>query len=218
VCADAIETAGADRIVTIDLHSPQIQGFFKIPVDHLYAAPVLSHQVKSLNLENPVIVAPDTGAAKRARIFAQLLDASVAISDKVRRAHDEKAECLDIFGDVKGKDAVIVDDFTISCGTLIDVTRGLKERGANRVFAVTSHILLSQTGLERLMDSPIEMMISTDTIDNPEVRACPKVKIVSLAPLVAEAAMRIENRQTVSQLFDRVPTSVFDATDEMSMD
>lgn len=208
VCADAIEAAGADRIVTIDLHSPQIQGFFRVPVDHLYAGPVFCKYIRNLSLSNPVIVAPDSGAAKRARSFADVLGAPVAIGDKVRRGHDEKAEILDIIGDVRDRDAIIVDDFTISCGTLADIARKLKETGAKRIFAITSHILLNETGIERLEQSPIERLFSSDTVENPLADSCPKITLISMAPLVAEATMRIENRQSITELFDMVPETV----------
>jgi len=205
VCAEAIEMAGADRVVTMDLHSPQIQGFFKNTVDHILAMPILSEYIKSLNLGNPVVVSPDAGFAKEARRFADYLQYPVAIGDKTRKGYDEDARVLEIIGDVDGKDAVIVDDFTISGGTLIDLARGLKERGARRVVAALSHVLLNETNLKRLEESPIEILISTDSVYNPLVWESPKAEILSVAPLFAETIKHIHNRQSVSSLF-RVPS------------
>jgi ribose-phosphate pyrophosphokinase len=139
VCSDAIEAAGADRVVTMDLHSPQIQGFFRIPVDNLYALPVLCERIKEMKLKNMIIVSPDTGFAAQARRYASYLRTSVAIGDKERVAHDEKAEVLEIIGDVEGKTAIIVDDFTISGGTLVRAALRLKEKGANEIYAMISH-------------------------------------------------------------------------------
>lgn len=166
VCAECIELAGVDRVVTMDLHSPQIQGFFKKPVDHLFALPVLCEYIKSIDFDNFVIVSPDAGFVKQARRYASYLKAPVAIGDKTRKAHDEKAEILEIIGEVKGKNTLIVDDFSISGGTLIDLAKVLKKRGAKRIAACLSHILLNETGVERIEDSPIELVISTDSVDN----------------------------------------------------
>ena len=201
VCADSIELAGADRVVFMDLHSPQIQGFFKKPVDHLFAQPLLTDYIRRLNLKNPVVVSPDTGFMKPTRKFAEALEYPMAVGDKVRRGHDENAKVLEIIGDVEGKDAIIVDDFTISGGTLADVARGLKDRGANRVVAALSHNLLQPKGVERLMESAIEELIVTDTIENPHSIDCPKVKIVSAAPLFAQAIHRIHFRESLEPLF-----------------
>src|SRR5690606_32830842 len=139
VCADAIEAAGADRVVAMDLHAPQIQGFFRIPVDNLYALPVLCERLQREHLQDVVVVAPDAGFAKEARRYASALRASVAIADKERREHDERAEVWDISGEVAGKTAVIVDDFTISAGTLVSAAEQLVERGARQVYAMVSH-------------------------------------------------------------------------------
>ena len=144
VCADCLEITGVDRIITMDLHSPQIQGFFKKPVDHLYGMSTLCGYIRSKNIENMVVVSPDAGFAKNARNYANLLKAPVAIGDKTRLCHDEKAQILDIIGDVKGKNAIIVDDFTISCGTLIDTARVLKKHGAEKIYACVSHALLGE--------------------------------------------------------------------------
>src|SRR6266540_3401576 len=135
VCADAIEAAGADRVVTMDLHAPQIQGFFRIPVDALYALPVLCAAIEAEGLSEVVVVSPDAGFAKHARKYASFLGTSIAIADKQRKAHDERAEVLEIIGQVQGKTALLVDDFTISAGTLADAAEKLIERGAKAVYA-----------------------------------------------------------------------------------
>ena len=139
VCAESIELAGADRVVCLDLHSPQIQGFFKKPVDHIYALPVLAGWIRRQEWVNPVMVSPDLGFLKQTRRFAEELGFPMAVGEKVRRGHDEKAEVLEIMGEVEGRDCVVVDDFTISGGTLADLARGLKDRGARRIIAVLSH-------------------------------------------------------------------------------
>jgi len=208
VCAECIELAGADRVITMDLHSPQVQGFFKKPVDHLYALPVLCEYIKTLGLEDLVVVSPDAGFAKDARKYASYLKTNVAIGDKTREAHDEKAEILEIIGNVEGKNALIVDDFTISGGTLVDIARILKEKGAKKIYAMLSHVLLNEKGVKRIEDSPIELLISTDSVNNKNVTNSDKIKIVSVAPLLAEAVFRIHNRVSVSTIFNEVPDKV----------
>ncbi len=210
VCADAIEQAGADRVVTMDLHSPQIQGFFKKPVDHLFAFPVLCEHVKRLEIDNLVVVSPDAGFAKRARNYASYLGVSLAIGDKIRKSHDEQAEILEIIGEVEGKNALIVDDFTISGGTLVEMAKELKRRGVKKVFACVSHLLLNQSGIQRVEESPIELLIGTDSVDNPWISGSSKIAIVSVAPLFAEAIVRIHGRESVSPLFRSVPEKVFE--------
>ena len=144
VCADAIQAAGADRVVTLDLHASQIQGFFSIPVDDLYALPVLCKEIAALELPNLIVVAPDAGFAKKARKYASFLGTSLAIADKQRKGHDERAEILEIIGDVEGKTALLVDDFTISGGTLAEAASALVDRGARAVYALVSHGVFSE--------------------------------------------------------------------------
>ncbi len=211
VCAECIELAGADRVVTMDLHSPQIQGFFKKPVDHLLALPILCEYVKSLELDDLVVVAPDSGFAKEARRFARYLKLPVAIGDKEREDHSENAKIIEIVGEVQGKNALIVDDFSISGGTLVDLANELKRRGAKKIIASLSHILLNEKGVNKLEGSPIEMLISTDSVNNPYVECCDKVKLISVAPLFAETIRRIHNRESVSPLFNKVPIEVLDS-------
>lgn len=202
VCADCLEVTGVDRIITMDLHSAQIQGFFKKPVDHLYGMNILCRYIQQKNWENFVVVSTDAGFAKIARSYANILDAPVAVGDKIRTGHDEKAKVLGIIGDVKGKNALIVDDFTISGGTLIDTARVLKQNGAQKIIACISHCLLNEKGVKALEESPIDELIVTDTVDNKTALACPKVKVVTVTGLFAEAARIIHNKGSLSSLFD----------------
>lgn len=210
VCADAIETAGVDRVVMMDLHAPQIQGFFRKPVDHLHALPILCEYVKRLKIDNLVVVSPDAGFVKGARQFGGYLGVPVAVGDKTRMAHDEKAEVLDIIGDVEGKNALIVDDVVLSGGTLIELANELRNRGAKRILACVSHLLCHGEGLQRILASPIELLIGTDTVENPWATASERVEIVSVAPLFGEAIRRISTRQSVSELFDALPQHLID--------
>ena len=215
VCAESIELAGADRVVTMDLHSPQVQGFFKCPVDHLLGAPILAEYIKTLNLGDFSIVAPDAGFAKEARSFAGRLSVPTIICDKTRHGHDEKAEILEVIGTVNNRTCVIVDDFTISGGTLIEVARQLKERGAKRVLACISHALLSEEGIKRIVDSEIELLITTDSIENHNVINCPKTRVISVAPLFADTVRRIFLNETVSELFTQPPLYMLERLDEV---
>jgi ribose-phosphate pyrophosphokinase len=202
VCADAIEAAGADRVVTLDLHAPQIQGFFRIPVDDLYALPYLCDAIKRMNLGDPVVVSPDAGFAKRARRYARRLNAPLAIADKVREDHHEDADVVEIIGDVEGRDAVVVDDFTISAGTLVEAAEQLVARGASSVTAVVTHGVFAEGSMQRIDKSPIERLIATDSIETQPVELSEKVTIVSVAPLFAEAVARIHRRESISVLFE----------------
>ena len=208
VCADCIETAGADRVITMDLHSPQIQGFFKIPVDHLFAYPLLCEYIKSLNIPDLVIVSPDAGFAKNARKYSSYLNLPTVICDKTRTDHSEKAEVLEIIGNVKGKNAFIVDDFTITCGTLVDTARILRENGARTINAMVSHSLLSEKGLATLEKSEIDTLVITDTVYNTQAFNHRKIKTISVAPLFAEAVRIIHDKDSLSALFDHLPDKV----------
>ncbi len=201
VCADAIEAAGADRVVTMDLHAPQIQGFFHLPVDNLYALPIIVDCIQAKRLEDIIIVSPDVGFAKQARKYASHLGVSIAIADKERIAHDEKATILQVIGDVKGKTAVVVDDFTISGGTLANVSVKLMEHGAKAVYAVVTHGVLTNGSIERIDKSPIKQLLITDTVENQPVQFSDKIEVVSVASLFAEAIKRIHNRESISEMF-----------------
>ena len=202
VCADALEVTGADRVITMDLHAAQIQGFFKIPMDDLQARPLLCDAVKAEGIGNVVVVSPDAGFAKRARLFATRLGATLAIADKVRTDHSERAAVTDIIGDVEGKDALLVDDFTISAGTLAEAANVLVDRGARSVNAVVTHGVFSEGSMELLDASPIKLLFTTDTIETQPVPLSLKVRVVSVAPLFAEAIRRIHNRESISVLFE----------------
>ncbi|MGD0392350.1 MAG: ribose-phosphate pyrophosphokinase [Acidimicrobiales bacterium] len=201
VCADAIEAAGVDRVITLDLHAPQVQGFFKVPVDDLYALPVLCDVIATKDFPDLVVVAPDAGFAKKARQWSERLDAPLAIADKRRVDHSETAEVTELIGSVEGRTALIVDDFTISAGTLVDAARVLVERGAESVYAAVSHGLLAGPAIDRIDDSPIKTLFVTDSVETQPVELSPKVEVVSIAGLMGEAIRRIANRESVSVLF-----------------
>jgi ribose-phosphate pyrophosphokinase len=201
VCADAIEAAGADRVVTLDLHAPQVQGFFTMPVDDLIAQPVLCDTIAERNLEDLVVVAPDAGYAKKARLWANRLQTPTAIADKRRVDHSESAEIVELIGSVEGRTALIVDDFTISAGTLVDAARILTERGATKVYAAVTHALLTGPAMERIEKSPIECLFTTDSVETQPAKLSEKVEIVSVAGLFAEAIRRIANKESISVLF-----------------
>ena len=205
VCADCIEVAGVDRVIFMDLHAAQIQGFFKKPVDHLLAQPLLTEYVRRAGIvdEDLVVVSPDAGSAKRARDFAKILGCPVAIGDKTRSDHSENAKILEVIGDVENKNCLVVDDFSISGGTMIDVARGLKEKGAKRIFGALSHNCMNEKALNRFDDSPYEFVVTTDTVECPEARKHPKIKIISAAPMFAQAVKIIHDKAPMSTLFDQ---------------
>ncbi len=208
VCADAIEAAGADRVLTMDLHSPQIQGFFKVPVDHLYAMPVLVDYFRKKQIPDLVVASPDVGFGKQAYKFANMLRAPVVIGNKSRQDHNERAEVLDIIGEVQGKNVLIVDDFTISGGTLIEMALSCKARGAKDIYACVSHGVLTKGSVARIAASPIKELVMTDTIGFRYEPLSSNVKVVSVAPLFADAILSIHRRESVSRLFnmDGVPS------------
>lgn len=199
--ANLITTAGAGRLLTIDLHAAQIQGFFDIPVDHLYAAPVLIEAIRRKNLENLVLVSPDAGGVERARAFAKRLHVDLAIMDK-RRPEANKAEIMNVIGKVDGCDCVIVDDIIDTAGTLVGSAEALLDRGARSVYAAGVHPVFSGPAIERLSASRIERVMVTDTLALSEAAAeCPKVEQLSLAVLLGEAIRRIHEGASVSSLF-----------------
>lgn len=202
VCADAIQAAGADRVVTLDLHAPQVQGFFTIPVDDLHSLPVLCDAIAAWGLENLVVVAPDAGAIKRVRLWATRLKAPIAIADKRRLDHSEAAEIVDLMGSVEGRTALIVDDFVISGGTLADCARVLVDRGASEVYAAFTHGLMPGKARETLDMSPIRRLLMTDSVETQPTELSDKVEVVSVGPLFGEAIRRIARRESISVLFD----------------
>lgn len=200
--ADLVVTAGADRVLTVDLHAGQIQGFFNIPVDHLFAINVLIEYIKEQNLENLIVISPDAGGVERARAYAKRLDSSLAIIDK-RRDIPNEAKAMNIIGDVKGKIAFIVDDMIDTAGTLMEATDALLGAGAKEVHACCSHPVLSGPAGERIANSPIKSVVTTNTIPlNEELKNNPKIKVLSVASLLGEAILRIHQETSVSSLFD----------------
>ncbi len=198
--ADLITTAGASRVLAIDLHAGQIQGFFNIPVDHLFAAPVLIDYLAKKDLEDPVLVSPDAGGVERARAIAKRLKAGLAIIDK-RRDGPNVAVFMYLIGDVKDKDVVIIDDMIDTAGTLMQAVEAVKREGARRVLACGVHPVLSGPAMERIGDPQLEELIITNTIPLPRDKQLPKVHALSVAPLLGEAIRRIHGEESVSNLF-----------------
>ncbi len=199
--ADLITAAGARRVLTMDLHAGQIQGFFNIPVDNLFAAPVLLSYIKENFQNNLVVVSPDVGGVERARAFAKRLNAQIAIIDK-RRDRPNSSEVMHIVGNVKGCTVVLLDDMVDTAGTLAKAAAALADQGATRIFGCASHPVLSGTAVDSIMKSPMDQLVVTDTIplrDN--ARDCPKIKVLSVAPLFGEAVRRIHDEDSVSSLF-----------------
>lgn len=199
--ADLISVAGVDRLLTVDLHAGQIQGFFDIPVDHLYAAPVMLDEIRQKNLADMVIVSPDAGGTERARAFAKRLDAGLAIIDK-RRSGPSVSEVMHIIGDVSDKNCVIVDDMIDTAGTLCTAANALSNAGALSVSACATHGVLSGPALERISDSRLQEVVVTNTIPSEaKVEQCERLRILSVSKLLAEAIRRIHNDESVSSLF-----------------
>jgi len=202
VCADAMEAAGVSRVVTLDLHAPQVQGFFRVPVDDLYAVRPLCTAVIELGVKDVVVVSPDLGFSKKARHYAKCLKSPLAIADKQRLDLEGKMMINRIIGDVAGKTAIIVDDFTVSGGTLVEVAQALLERDAKEVYAAITHGVFTDEAMRRLESSPIKKLLVTDSIETQPAKLSGKVQVVSVAPLLAEGIRRIHNRESVSVLFD----------------
>lgn len=199
--ADLISVAGVDRVLCMDLHAGQIQGFFNIPVDNLYATPLLLEGIRARFSNDLTIVSPDAGGTERARAYAKRLGASLAIIDK-RREHANVAEVMHVIGDIEGRTCVIVDDMVDTAGTLCEAARSLKDAGARGVYAAITHPVLSGPAPKRVAESPLEEMIVTDTIPlRLEAQECGKLHVVSVARLLGEAIRRISNEESVSTLF-----------------
>jgi ribose-phosphate pyrophosphokinase len=199
--ANLITTAGADRVLALDFHQHQLQGFFDIPVDHLYAAPVFTQHYRQKNLKDPVVVAPDVGSAKMARGFAKRLNASLAIIDK-RRPSANVAEVVNVVGEVAGRDCLITDDMIDTAGTMCEAARALRHLGAREIYCCASHGLLSGPAIERLAAAPITEIAITNTILLPEERRFGRLRVLSIAPLLAQAIRNTHSDQSVSSLFD----------------
>lgn len=199
--ADLITAAGADRVLTMDLHAAQIQGFFNIPLDHLVGMPILAREFVKKEIDDLVVVSPDLGSVTRARNFANYLDAPIAIIDK-RRPKANVSEIMNIIGEINGKNVVIIDDIIDTAGTLCNAANALKERGAKSVRACATHGVLSGPAIQRIQDSAIEELILLDTIQLPEEKHLDKIDVVTVAEVFAEAIKRIYNDQCLSSLFD----------------
>ena len=206
--ANLITTAGADRIMTMDLHASQIQGFFDLPHDHLYSAVIFNNQIRnSLKLDNLVVVSPDVGSIKLARATASSLNAELAIVDK-RRPKANQSQVMNLIGDVKGKDVLIRDDMVDTAGTLCNAAQFVKKRGAGAIYAACTHGVLSGSAIEKINDSPIEKMIISDSIDQKDKNLSDKFEILTCSELIGEAIHRIFDEDSVSSLFEeKMPAS-----------
>ncbi|UXZ04201.1 ribose-phosphate pyrophosphokinase [Moraxella nasicaprae] len=203
VVADMLSIAGIDRVVVVDLHSDQIQGFFDVPVDNLYGTPVLLKDLKQQNYDNLMVVSPDVGGVVRARAMAKLLgDADLAIIDK-RRARANESQVMHIIGDVSGRDCVIVDDIVDTAGTLCKAAQALKDNGARRVVGYITHPVLSGKAIETIKNSALDELVVTDTIPLTEdAKACGNIRQVSIAAMIAESLRRINNEESISAMFE----------------
>ncbi len=199
--ANLLTVAGAGRVLTMDLHAGQIQGFFDIPLDHLFAVNVFVEYIEKLKLNDLVVVSPDVGGIKTARAYAKRLGASLAIVDK-RRISPEKAEAMNILGEVEGKNAVLVDDLIATGGSLLEAANALKKAGVKKIFAAVVHGILTGNAVENIEHSILEELIITDTIPLPDHKKHPKIRVLSVAPLLAEAIKRIHREESISCLFD----------------
>jgi ribose-phosphate pyrophosphokinase len=202
--ADLLEAAGATRVLSMDMHAGQIQGFFDIPFDHLYAMPVLLDHMRRRfhdDAQNVVVVSPDAGGVERARAYSKRLGSTLGIIDK-RRTKPNVAEIMNVIGEVHGKVAILLDDMIDTAGTLTQAANALIDKGASRVYAYATHGVLSGPAAERIIKSPLEEVVITDTIAlNPAAAACPKIKVLSAASLFAEAVQRIHSFDSLSSLF-----------------
>jgi ribose-phosphate pyrophosphokinase len=199
--ARLLETAGTTRVLTMDLHAPQVQGFFDIPVDHLIANPILGNYYEKKGLEDVVVVAPHNGAVIRARKLASILDAPIALIDR-READSGESEIMNVIGNIEGKNAIIVDDLINTGGTITLAANALVERGAETVYACCTHPVFSADAISKIESSPIKELVVTNTIQIPEEQRIDKITTLSVAPLLAEAVERIHNEKAVSPLFE----------------
>ncbi|KUO75512.1 MAG: ribose-phosphate pyrophosphokinase [Clostridia bacterium BRH_c25] len=199
--ANLIEAAGADRVITMDLHAPQIQGFFDIPVDHLYAAPLIVNYFINKKLNNVVVVSPDVGGVTRARSLATKLDAPLAIIDK-RRPKPNVSEVMNIIGDIENRDCIVVDDIVDTAGSIVNAAKVLKDMGGKDIYVACTHPVLSGPAFERIQDSVIKELIVTNTIPLPANKPMDRIKVLSVASLFAEAIKRIYEGLSLSKLFD----------------
>jgi len=198
--ANLMETAGITRVVTVDLHASQIQGFFDIPVDNLYGAVLFNDYVKSKNLKNPIVASPDIGGVARARYFAKRLGLEMVIVDK-RREKANEAEVMNVIGNVEGKDVIMIDDMIDTAGTMVKAAKVLKELGANSVMACCTHPVLSGPAYERIEEGELDELVITNTI--PTTRKSDKIKVLSIAKMLGEVIRRVYNNESVNSLFEQ---------------
>lgn len=198
--ANLLVAAGANRILTVDLHAQQIQGFFDIPVDHLYAAPVMYEHLRQMHLPNLVVVSPDVGGLKMAHAYSQTMEAGLAIVAK-RRKNALEVESMAVIGEIRGKNCLLVDDLTETAGTLTQAAALLKKKGAKRILACVSHAILNDIGIQRLRKSVIDELITTDTVSRPAIAGV-KITTLSVAGLLGEAIKRIHSNSSVNSLFE----------------
>jgi len=199
--ANLIATAGVDRVLTVDLHAQQIQGFFDIPMDHLYAVNVFVNYIKKIKLKDIVIISPDVGGIKMARAYAKKFEAPLAIVDK-RRISGEETEAMNILGEIKGKNLIIVDDLVATASSLVEAAAALKKQGGKEIYAAITHPILSGPAIKRINDSCIKRLFVTNTIPVENGKRHEKIEVLSIAPLLAEAIKRIHNEESVSCLFN----------------
>jgi len=202
VMADILERSGIDRVLTVELHSEQIQGFFDIPVDNVYGTKVMRDDILKMNSDKQLVVSPDVGGVVRSRALAKVLGLSdLAIIDK-RRDETNKSEVMNVIGDVKNKDCIIVDDIVDTAGTLCNAASALKEKGASKVYAYIVHPVLSGNAIHKISQSKLDQLVVTDTIPlSEEARACKKIRIITMAPTLAEAIRRVSNEESISAMF-----------------
>jgi ribose-phosphate pyrophosphokinase len=202
VCADALEAAGVDRVLAMDLHPPQIQGFFRRPVDNLYALPVICDYFRARNIPNLTVASPDVGFGKQATKYAEALGAPVVIGNKERTDHSENARVWSVIGEPRGRNILIVDDIVFTGGSLIAVAETLKERGAGDIFVAVTHGVLTKGAAAKLAASPIKEILVTDTVETRFEPPPPNLRTISVAPLIAEAIRSIYKRTSISRLFE----------------
>ena len=200
--ADFISVAGADRVLTMDMHAGQIQGFFNIPVDELTAVPLLAQDIREKELTNLVVVATDVGGSKRARDVARLLDADIAVIEKQRQGNTERVAALNVIGEVEGKTALIVEDEINTGGTVIAAAEAVKERGAGDVYCYATHPILSDSSAQRIEASPVSELVVTDTLPVPDEKRVPKLRTITVSTLLGEAIHRIHSGLSVGAMFD----------------
>jgi len=199
--ANMITVAGANRVLALDLHAAQLQGFFDLPVDHLYAGPVMTRYFRRLDIPDLTVVAPDVGSSKLARGYSKRLNAGLAIVDK-RRVSDADTEVMSVIGDVKGRNVLLIDDMISTAGSITEAAKAIKEMGANEIYLAATHAILCGQAMERLDEAPVRQVVVTDSIPIPDANRRKYLKVLSVARLLGEAILRIHHAESVSRLFE----------------